>query len=399
MKTKYIKFTGYLLLLFTLLTTGWTTGLAQEKMSKQYELKNHLGNVLTVVSNEKSNQGNAVVVSANDYYPFGMTMPSRSFNSVAYRYGFNGKEKDDELKGAANSYDFGARMHDPRIGRWLSPDPMEDKLPSSSTYAYANNSPIILVDSEGELPILPLLLKAGAAGSADMFVQVAMSYYFDDEVESVDQAFDNVDWVQVSRSAAEGIIPWKVPGGKFGKAALTASGDVLINATRANLNGETYNGSDALSDFAIGFFGSLAGDSLGDLLSKHGPGKVARVLSDLGFDDKKIEEMFTGAGTTWRGRVDYSDIPDHRTVGPGKNFTTRNKAKIKAKNRQENNGYLRSDQDGTFLNESVRGGNDPFGAEIDHIVPRNPRAGPRGSNSNSNAQVLSKEQNGMKSNN
>jgi RHS repeat-associated protein len=53
-------------------------------------------------------------------YPFGMNMPGRTFNSSEYRYGFNGMEKDDEIKGEGNSLDFGARIYDPRLGRWLS---------------------------------------------------------------------------------------------------------------------------------------------------------------------------------------------------------------------------------------------------------------------------------------
>jgi hypothetical protein len=81
---------------------------------KQYELTNHLGNVMSVVTDRKTVQltdGNTSgfnyqpdVVSATDYYPFGMTMPGRSFNSGDYRYGFNGQEKDDEIAGIGNSY-------------------------------------------------------------------------------------------------------------------------------------------------------------------------------------------------------------------------------------------------------------------------------------------------------
>ncbi len=40
-------------------------------------------------------------------------MPRRTLTSPDYRYGFNGMEKDDELKGNGNSYDFGARIYDP----------------------------------------------------------------------------------------------------------------------------------------------------------------------------------------------------------------------------------------------------------------------------------------------
>src|SRR5690606_36422730 len=49
-----------------------------------------------------------------------------------YRYGFNGMEKDNEVKGKGNSYDFGARMYDSRLGRWLSIDPLTGKYPNLS---------------------------------------------------------------------------------------------------------------------------------------------------------------------------------------------------------------------------------------------------------------------------
>ena len=68
-----------------------------------------------------------------------------------YRYGFNGKEQDDEIKGSEGaSYDFGARMYDPRIGRWLSLDPLANTSPSLSPYNFAANCPIVLIDPDGE---------------------------------------------------------------------------------------------------------------------------------------------------------------------------------------------------------------------------------------------------------
>jgi len=126
---------------------------------KQYELSNHLGNVLVTVSDRKivgENEGETVtkyraeVLFASDYYPFGMQMPDRNEDVISgYRYGFNGMEKDDEFKGEGNSYDFGARMYDARIGRWLSVDPLYSVFPGDSPYIFSGNCPIVLTDSQG----------------------------------------------------------------------------------------------------------------------------------------------------------------------------------------------------------------------------------------------------------
>ncbi len=52
-------------------------------------------------------------------------MPNRKYSaSNFYRYGFNGKEKDNEAKGEGNQYDYGFRVYDPRLGRFLSEDPL-----------------------------------------------------------------------------------------------------------------------------------------------------------------------------------------------------------------------------------------------------------------------------------
>jgi RHS repeat-associated protein len=89
----------------------------------------------------------ADIVSANDYYPFGMAMPGRSFSSEKYRYGFNGKEKDNST--GEGNYDYGARIYDGRIGRWLSADAFYKSYPSFSPYIYALNIPTQLKDEGG----------------------------------------------------------------------------------------------------------------------------------------------------------------------------------------------------------------------------------------------------------
>ncbi len=82
-----------------------------------------------------------------------MQMPGRVFSSGSYRYGFNGKENDNDVKGTGNSLDFGARIYDSRLGRWLSTDPLQSKYPYLSPYNFVANSPINAIDPDGRLII------------------------------------------------------------------------------------------------------------------------------------------------------------------------------------------------------------------------------------------------------
>ncbi len=81
--------------------------------------------------------------------PFGSSLPGRAWSDVnrGYRYGFNGKEKDSET--ANDAYDFGARIYDGRLGRWLSLDPLLLQHPDVSAYRMALNNPLFFVDIGG----------------------------------------------------------------------------------------------------------------------------------------------------------------------------------------------------------------------------------------------------------
>ena len=85
--------------------------------------------------------------------PFGMVMPGRNWTAATatgYGFGFNGKLKDDDIMGSSNSYDFGARIYDARIAKWLSCDPAQCEYPHTSTYAFALNNPLIFLDPDGK---------------------------------------------------------------------------------------------------------------------------------------------------------------------------------------------------------------------------------------------------------
>ncbi len=67
-----------------------------------------------------------------------------------YRYGFNGMEKDGEFTNSSSHYDFGARIYDGRIGRWLAVDEKDGKYPTLTPYAFSNNNSLLFKDFDGE---------------------------------------------------------------------------------------------------------------------------------------------------------------------------------------------------------------------------------------------------------
>lgn len=89
-------------------------------------------------------------VNGQGYEPFGSLLPGRNYSSSSYRFGFQGQEKDDEMHGATGtSYAFEYRMHDPRVGRFLSIDPLASKYPHNSPYAFSENRVLDRIELEG----------------------------------------------------------------------------------------------------------------------------------------------------------------------------------------------------------------------------------------------------------
>ncbi len=109
---------------------------------KLYYLKDHLGSTRAVVD------GACTMKEAVDYYPFGLLMPGRIYQSGSEtREKFTGKERDSET---GLDY-FGARYYWAAGGRWWSVDPLYEKYPSFSSYIYAANNPIFFIDPDGRI--------------------------------------------------------------------------------------------------------------------------------------------------------------------------------------------------------------------------------------------------------
>jgi RHS repeat-associated protein len=80
-----------------------------------------------------------------------MLMPGRHYdNGASYRYGFNGKENDE-----MGTQDYGMRIYNPALGKFLSVDPLAMKFPFFTPYQFAGNSPIMHIDLDGCEPKKP----------------------------------------------------------------------------------------------------------------------------------------------------------------------------------------------------------------------------------------------------
>ena len=91
-------------------------------------------------------------------------MPGRTSNSPSYRYGFNGKEKDESGEwGDLTHYDYGFRIYNPGIARFLSVDPLAPDYPWYTPYQFAGNTPIRAIDLDGAEPFV---IPAGLLGSS-----------------------------------------------------------------------------------------------------------------------------------------------------------------------------------------------------------------------------------------
>ena len=83
-----------------------------------------------------------------------MLIPGRWGASEGYRYGFQGQEMDNEQKGTGNMVNYKFRMHDARIGRFFSVDPLTAKYPFYSPYAFSGNRVVDAFELEGLEPVV-----------------------------------------------------------------------------------------------------------------------------------------------------------------------------------------------------------------------------------------------------
>ena len=279
---------------------------------KLYELDNHLGNVMTTVTDKRlqhSTSGTSIdyfladVVSAQDYYPFGMLQPGRHYafgSDSTYRYGFNGKENDNSIKGLGNQQDYGERIYDVRLGRWLSMDKFELKYSDVSPFVFSLNTPIQGKDPDGNLVIFINGQHNGLGGQAkywDGFDQRAMNRLGDHSARYVDGALGG--WKNTEDEALRGFFPTTdifmngSPGG--------ISGVIISVLTKSNVNknvrmaaGEAQGYKDAASIIASLSDGEtikIVTHSMGAAFSRGYVKGIMEYAKAVGLEDK-VKDKF-----------------------------------------------------------------------------------------------------------
>ncbi|RMG20441.1 MAG: RHS repeat-associated core domain-containing protein [Methanobacteriota archaeon] len=129
---------------------------------KFFYLKDHLGSTRAVVDI------NGEVKESYDYYPFGLHMPGKVYlaGPAVTKNLFTGIPtkaetslflnrdeifQDFKERDAETHWDyFGARYYSPALGRWLAVDPLAEKYPGWSSYAYAYDNPVNFFDPDGK---------------------------------------------------------------------------------------------------------------------------------------------------------------------------------------------------------------------------------------------------------
>ena len=121
----------------TLMSNGLNTN-----GGKYYYHSDHLGSS-TLITN-----GDGFITQQIEYLPYGEVFLEKQRNTDDYLspYRFNGKELDEET----GLYYYGARYMNPRLSIWYATDPMQEKYPNISSYAYCAGNPLANIDDDGK---------------------------------------------------------------------------------------------------------------------------------------------------------------------------------------------------------------------------------------------------------
>ena len=151
----YVNGEGFCCSQNTALRAGIGIGNVNYEKMQYYYHPDHLGSSSYITNLDGE------IVQHVEYVPFGEVFIEERNNSWNSPYLFNGKELDEET----GLYYYGARYYNPRESVWLSVDPLAEKYPSISPYAYVANNPVNAIDPDGRVIIFINGQHAGDGGN------------------------------------------------------------------------------------------------------------------------------------------------------------------------------------------------------------------------------------------
>ncbi len=158
-------------------------------------------------------------------------MPGRGYSAgSSYRYGFNGKEQDPETYGEGNIYDYGFRIYNPRLGKFLSVDPLTNKYPELTPYQFASNMPIIAIDLDGEEAKIVIIYHSSFTGK-EFYRTTHNDYSVKGQLQRI------VITIHMYSVSTKNGIQWQ----QFGPAEVSINNPVNFQTGRINLNNSVSN--------------------------------------------------------------------------------------------------------------------------------------------------------------
>jgi RHS repeat-associated protein len=306
------------------------TGSVTKPNNLVFEIKDHLGNIRATFSPNNVDMTTGAqtynIESLTDYYPFGSIMPGRSFNSGDYRYGFQGQEMDNEIKGVGNSINYKYRMHDPRLGRFFAVDPLAKSYPHNSPYAFSENRVIDGVELEG-LEYVPATQTASGGFTT---ARSSLSLTTDWDVQKGLQIFE----LQMSQDYREGVIAEFKPNiVRRIKDRLNTPSANPVTASAKFVGNALYDVPDGIATFTTSF--ALVQDVLG-------------LPAPIGIDgstvpkDEITDKFLNGMGSVFMGVITaeislIKSVKNYSSFANKKNWTKAVTKEVKEANMQSLN--------------------------------------------------------------
>lgn len=120
-------------------------------LKMEYFITDQQGNTRVSFEDDGTGTNTAKLTQENSYYAYGMQMaggyiPTTNPNKKLYN---GGSEWQDDIEGLADYYSTFFREYDPVIGRFNGVDPIGEMTDAITSYAYANNNPVMMNDPLG----------------------------------------------------------------------------------------------------------------------------------------------------------------------------------------------------------------------------------------------------------